>query len=641
MTTKNRHRTTRMEGRLRGGALVAALVTMLLGAGLVWSALSVTSSDRREIARESQHIEARAIAEAGAHRALAFVRSTLKLDPFDPIGEIDRIAFTNGDLTQPIAVTIASDEALDRDGRRFGTFSVVMTAAPDGEARQLTITSTGYIPDRATARAKETVRAVVEVGLEPGQVFDYGYFINNWGWFYGDTINAYGNVRSNAQFDAADYSPGVFGTPRYESVALTDPTQPDLQGYIDDNQDGLLDGSDGGVFAGWNIVGADSLRGMGGQTENQHDFVDQVPMPNLSNLAVYEARAKANNASVQLGGGTDASGNPLPPTTVCNAVLGDESGEKQNVVLIGTAAKPIILNGPVVVRGDVIIKGVVTGQGAIYSGRNVYVADNLTYANGPATFVPTNESEAAAETWIAQNRSKDFCGLFAKENIVLGNFTHSWWRYYVGWWLGDSMNKSREDAGADLLQNTSAGRDGVVGTEDDDTLEDDGLFTVDHYTQEQADLGLLPAGKSVGDVIPGSGEDIDGDGVYDNTLDLTVFDLSAALGPTAWAGNLPAGTTKFSSLSSIAITDVHAVLYTNHAAALLTLAWGLDFHLFGSIVSRNESLIYGTNSMNLYNDRRLQGGGLYPTMLPQTVAPLRIVSWSRLESDVRVLEATP
>ncbi|MSR47146.1 MAG: hypothetical protein EXS13_08785 [Planctomycetes bacterium] len=86
---------------------------------------------------------------------------------------------------------------------------------------------------------------------------------------------------------------------------------------------------------------------------------------------------------------------------------------------------------------------------------------------------------------------------------------------------------------------------------------------------------------------------------------------------------------------------VHASLYTNHAAALVTLAFGYDFKLFGSMVSRNESMIYGTNSLNLWHDRRLASGGLFGTMLPQTPAPLVIRSWRMLENDVQASYVTP
>ena len=43
-----------------------------------------------------------------------------------------------------------------------------------------------------------------------------------------------------------------------------------------------------------------------------------------------------------------------------------------------------------------------------------------------------------------------------------------------------------------------------------------GVFDVETYTQADADAGTIPVGSSIGDVIPGTGEDTDGDGRFDS-----------------------------------------------------------------------------------------------------------------------------
>ena len=55
----------------------------------------------------------------------------------------------------------------------------------------------------------------------------------------------------------------------------------------------------------------------------------------------------------------------------------------QPLVIVGTDAQPIQIDGPVVVEGDVIIKGVVSGQGTIYAGRNVHIVGDITYTDPP------------------------------------------------------------------------------------------------------------------------------------------------------------------------------------------------------------------------------------------------------------------
>ncbi len=624
----------RTRSREAGSTLVVALASTMLAAGIAYAGLSIATTGQADSARQELKLRAKALADAGVHRAVTFLNQTTHLSPFDPFAAVDALLFDGGGA--PIDYALAEDEPLTVGGRTYGSYSVHASAIQNGLVRDVTVTATGYVPNRQAAQFRKTVQAVVRLEQRPAEVFDYSYFINNWGWFYGSTINGYGNVRSNGQFDAANYSPGVFGAPRYEQMDLTNPSLPDLVGYQDDNHDGIVDGTDGGIFAGWDIKDSTHVRGLGGDTANQHDYVAQVPMPNLSDLAVYESMALSAGASLSISGGAG-----FPATPVTDAVLGDGVGEKQNLVLIGTVDKPILLNGPVVVRGDVILSGVVSGQGSIYAGGNVYVAKNITYLDPPTTSKPATNSEADTEAWIAANHSKDFLGLFAREHVVMGDYTNWIWRYYVNWWMNDSMNASVEDAGLDQIPGTRAGRDGIMNTADDDILEGDGVFTVDRYTQAHANLGQIPAGKSVGDVIPGSGEDIDGDGSFDATATLSEFDLPAALNSGQWAGNVPPGTANFSEISTLELTDVNAAIYTNHAAAMVTLAWGRDFNLLGAIVSRNESMIYGTNSMNLTHDRRLTAGGAYGSLLPREVVAARILTWRTLEQDVHFLGATP
>jgi hypothetical protein len=166
-------------------------------------------------------------------------------------------------------------------------------------------------------------------------VFDYSYFINHWGWFYGNNIIANGSVRSNGQFDFGGYASSINGSPRYQSS-----NGYQLVGYMDDNNDGVKDGTDGGAYSGMAIVNEANIKGMGALAKNQHEYQDSVPMPNLSDLTYYEAKAKAKGASIQLGGSTIVAG-----------VLGDDTGEKKNLFRRGHGGGRSS-EGPVVVRGN-------------------------------------------------------------------------------------------------------------------------------------------------------------------------------------------------------------------------------------------------------------------------------------------------
>ncbi|RKY35944.1 MAG: hypothetical protein DRP78_04850 [Candidatus Omnitrophota bacterium] len=125
-------------------------------------------------------------------------------------------------------------------------------------------------------------------------------------------------------------------------------------------------------------------------------------MPYLGDLNYYKNLAATHNGTVKQNG-----------VTLVNNVLND------NVILIGTDAHPIEISGPVVVTGDVLIKGKISGQGTIYSGRNTHIIGNVEYVHAASWPKPDIDSQ----TTDTQNAAKDFLGLAAKGNVVLGDYT--------------------------------------------------------------------------------------------------------------------------------------------------------------------------------------------------------------------------
>lgn len=612
--------------RRRGSALVAVLVVLLGIVGMLYATSAISSIDVQDARRSFDDLRAKQLATAGVERGLHFLQERVDASSLDPLGAIAEL-FPAGET---VATLFVGEPVLDGSAR-VGSFSVSATALELGASEiTLALDATGYLPDAPSAlpagRAVESwyaVRSVVRFSLAPSRVFDYGYFVNNWGWFYGNTIYCKGNARSNGQFDCAGYAPTISGQPLYDEVHW-DGSSATVTGYQDDNGDGLLNGADGGVWSGWDVVNAQNVVGVGGQASNQHDFQGAISMPNLSDLGMYEGNAGEQAGRITIGG-----------VEVSDAVYGDEAGEKQHLYLVGTAANPIVIDGPVVVRGDVVISGVVSGQGAIYAGRNVYCPSSVTYANGPTAKRPTTNSEADTEAWLTSNWNKDFLGLFARENVVVGDHTNSTWQYYENYWMSHALNQSKEDAGADQIPNTKAGKDGLLGTADDDLLEGDGVFTVEYYSEAHYEAGLIPSGKSVGDAIPGSGEDIDGDGVYDGTSTLTSLAFAAALNTTNWGGNMPsAGIASYSSIASLYANNLDAVFYTNHSFCWLVLG-STAAQINGAVVCRNENIIYGTPSVTINYDARLLGGrsGMAAGYLPSDLQPVEELRWLKLEND--------
>ncbi|MCB9831283.1 MAG: pilus assembly PilX N-terminal domain-containing protein [Planctomycetes bacterium] len=633
----------------RGSILIMVPVSLMLAVGLVLATMTLATDNLESTGRESRRLQAYYVAKAGIERQVydmkKLTRSAVLTDPFAAIdvyhdkktylGCIKMAASPAPPNQEPLSVggnkVDVRDDLRDEGIELAGNFDVsihiegydkVDPSSMSNSKRFVTIRSTGWVPDRDTPGAvSHTIETTVLVELSASEVFDYAYFINNWGWFYGSNIDANGNVRSNGQFDAGNYRPEINGNPRYVGANGSD-----LYGYMDDNDDGVKDGTDGGIYAGWDIVGTKNVGGMAGlevagETVNQHDFDSNVDMPNLTDLTLYEEHGKSEGASVKIGG-----------VEMTDAVYGDEGGETGNLVLIGTPTAPIVIDGTVVVRGDLIIKGNVTGQGVIYAGGNVYIADDITYVNGPSSKRPGGTSEDDVESWLQANSGADALGLFAREHIVMGDYTNSTWRSNVKSWMNNSLNQSKEDAGEDGIPNTKAGLDGIMGTADDDVLEGDGKWTVEEYSELHAMLGLIPDGAKVGDPIPGTGEDIDGDGQNDGAFDLSELDLAANLNGSNWGGNLPGTATKYSDIATNYIANFDCALYTNHALAGLLYNSSGDIRFNGCVVSRNEAIIYNAKNLVFNHDARLTGGGdNFGFFLPRSFRKIRFVkTWDNV-----------
>jgi hypothetical protein len=611
---------------MRGNILVGILICSVCLFGLVYTTTTISTVEVKEVRRSIEEVRSKYLAESGLEHTLHFLRNAIKKTAiFDPLHGLKNLFSAGGVLTPFVG------EAVIDGAAQVGEFTVAMESiAQTQESITITIDVTGYVPAAPInlppgerVKSWSGLRVTVRYELTPSRVFDYAYFLNNWGWFYGSTIICNGNARSNGQFDAAGYAPWVNCQPSYDRVSW-DGAQATCHGYQDDNGDGLADGLDGGIFSGWDIVNAQNIRGQGSNPANQHDFQDQVRMPNLTDLTPYEQEAINDGGSISING-----------STMCDAVHGDGGGEGQNLYLVGTAANPIELNGKVVVRGDVIISGYVSGKGAIYSGGNIYCPDSIQYLNAPTTRRPVDNTQPQTEQWLTDNWNKDFLGLFAKENIVVGDHTNADWRNRVSNWMNNSMNKSEEDAGEDGIPNTVEGRDGIAGTADDDILEEDGNFSVEYYTQEDLDNGLIPPNKNVGDIIPGTGEDIDGDGQYDPTVTLNDIDFQVPLDPANWGGNMPAGgIAAYSDIASISANCLDAVFYTNHSFCYYVTGTQ-DATLNGALVCRNENIIYTTPTVQFNYDCRLLGGAkdLMNNMLPRLVDAPQFVRWEWLDAD--------
>jgi len=294
-------------------------------------------------------------------------------------------------------------------------------------------TALGNVP------VSSTVVETVRFAQQRSRVFDNAYFVNNYGWFQGSGCTANGDVRANGNMylDSSCIVNGKVYAARNEELGVNG----DVTNYGKMDTYSTYRGATYGAANAARPLRDDPLTG--GLNSGGYEAPATTPssttlrnrinangglsveMPYIGDLSSSDSAyrewaqelhdADANMSTIRQGGSTIASVFYDGAGPSGDATLADKGA----LVLIGTAANPIVVNGPVIVESDVIIKGYVTGQGTIYSGRNIHIVGDITYKDPP--------SWSGKSTQNSNNASKDMLGLMAKGNIVLGNCTDASW----------------------------------------------------------------------------------------------------------------------------------------------------------------------------------------------------------------------
>lgn len=534
----------------RGIAFVAVTILAILATAMIGTFLATSLAKVRDVEQD--------VAEAGAFRAAEAALNQMIQEAWtqyrsQPPGQrLTHMDDLDG-KTNP-----GNRLALGR--RRFGR------SEGSGEATQARMAPGHYVDVEFAARgenerASHTIRAVVRFGFKSAKVFDNAYFINNYGWLWGAGITVNGSARSNgdmslqnpvingdvyaAENPALGAIGDIDGTSRQKTTDWYDthydtqvrPTTP--YGSEDANGNGVLDPGEDRNGNG-TIDAIDLVDGYDG-TSTHYEHETAVDMPYLGDLETYRALARTEGGTISHGG-----------RVVVDAVLGDDAGESENLLLVGTEDDPIILDGPVVVNNDVVLRGVIKGRGTIYAGRNVHVIGDLTYADPPVWPKPMTDFDAVKTA----NATKDLVGLSAKGSIILGDYT-------VNSWQTTTRNYQRPPFTQAYAVDPTDADIGYVSYWDDGVPMFDGNYTAYDGGKKLANNGTSLVSRKF----------------FESSFsDATIH---------AAAGNQ--------------VQHVDAVLYTNH---LLSGKIGAcEFN--GAIVSRDEAMIY-SGSIDINYDIRVR-----------------------------------
>lgn len=457
----------------------------------------------------------------------------------------------------------------------YGTASVIITGvmAPNADERDVALTSTASL----NGIVRQTTQ-IVRFSREKSRVFDYAYFINNFGWFWGNAISAQGDIRANGNFSFGSYKPLVNGDV-YASLNAPIGATGSISGNNKfQDRDTYFNSAPlrarPGSPPSTNSAAQPWSMGYDGNSE-QFAYEEVLEMPYLGDLSEYKWLANRQNGTITQG--TNIVVDNVYTGAGPDSVYGN--ADDGTLILDGTVT-PIEITGPVVIDGDVIIKGQVTGQGTIYAGRNVHIIGDVVATNPPSWTKP----DTNAFNTVTNNADKDLIAFAAKGNVVIGNYRASYWN-----WIKQYM-RPPFTSGYDTDPT-----DDPLGYDSDGIAANGSYFNGDYTAYD----GGYQKGSS-GDVARR---------FYEASISDSHF-------------NSIAGSTR--------VKRVDAVLYNNHliCGAVGTSSAGMTFN--GALVGRDEAIGY-TGHLYVNWDIRLgstsEDSAPIDIYLPYELAPPITVLW--------------
>ncbi len=598
--------------RNKGFALAPTVIFLLVGSFLIAGILGLSNFEyRRQMLRaqwercyqvaENGLLEGiQRVAEAENNDAVEGLLQTYGADalPFSLPADVGRFAFK-------------IENAEDTSG--VNTYKITCTAGIGNKLRTLSST-VKYHP--------------------ASQVFDYCYFLNNWGWFWGGSSSYnYGDCRSNFNFDFRGnplVNGHIWATGNIQRSGVNiDPLRENLPA------------------SGW--AGTDPMR-------FGHQGVRRQKMPNLASISEY---SKTATGTLKVGTGA-------------NALTLVSGTAPAGVYLSGTSSQPIAIDGTVAIQGDCILKGTVTGTGTLYVGGNLYIIGSVDYANGPDFTTAQSSSKTPPsvanywtqrDNWVntALTNGKDLIGFGAIGQILIGDPNSTTWY--------NNCYNNRDYGLKYIGREDQLGSDGIRGTADDninyidtdgDGINDyagydadgDGNIRTTNYsyndelkmtTERLKNIQYYPTNYSATTAVTvtvpvydwvqvpvertiwrqgrwytyttyewqyiqvGTREEIQyqqtrSTGDYVDWFNSDGTQKAWTPGTTLNNGSLYSFSGSNNSLASSAIGKLSGIFFTNHAVAMYSSnRSGLTVD--GNIICRDEAMIY-TNRLSLYQDWR-------------------------------------
>ncbi|MCH7505041.1 pilus assembly PilX N-terminal domain-containing protein [PVC group bacterium] len=605
------------------GSVLVGTILILTIAALISGNFMVTGL-REERQTEALNDSNRALysAEAGLEQVTQDIETLFRAAFY--ASDWDESAFTWFDtlFATGVGYTFPTNTSLDAAGTTTYTVTLTNVVNAGWGIRELTLNSVGVCDGQT-----RTVQSQVRYFLGPSQVFDYAYFASNYGDFGGGGVNANGSIRTNGDwnfggsptingdvyasvnaklgadgsisgnysFKTYDQYQSYYNGPGRQQTRPTNPT--DNSNPVDTYYEFGYDGSP--EFHVNEDVNFNGVLDPGEDYDGDGELdlgAEELVMPRLKSDAYYKAIA------VSEGGTIFQAGVPLVTAVYDSSENGPDgiSGtpDDGSIVLIGTVANPIVINGPVWIDGDVLISGVISGQGTIYSGRNTHILGDITYADPPLW----NKPDANPDATATLNATKDMLGLVARGSMIVGDYTENAWQNDV---LNNITPPYTQQHDVDALDAANGYIDGWATN---------GILDYDEDTNGN---GVLDAGEDqLRPYFDGDYDAVDGGFMDDGTGSPTARKFYESSMGEDWIDS--------NADKSSQIRNIDAVMFSNHLYAGSVGA----FKYFGSMISRDAAFAW-SGSIELNFDPRLATLGLefLNIYLPYDLMEPLVIGW--------------
>lgn len=466
--------------RKRGMALITSFVIMCLVA--VAAAVFIDSSTVtiRVANREGKEVQTTHLCEAGIQSVLRSLWRPFKSTQVFTALDAATTGASVSSPTNSIAGTVPG----------VGNFAagVIKVINQDSYTRIVTVRGVGYLDLNGNGRMdagepQKVVDVIATFALARSQVFDYSYFVNNYGWMNGFGVNdliVNGDMRANGNFDFSGGSPTVNGSvyaasndklsPAAAGLLNSIPVKWDNTTYAsqqnatdsnradnearwrqaynsstygakgstqyNQNSDILFDTSGSIVNGGFTGAVAGDASGIKGWTRTNVNSsavtstldtnpTQEVIMPDLSNLGYYQGISSSYVDSKATY--ADGTANPYYGQGAYMKVWNTTTNSYQTVSSNGQVTGSVTAVGttahPIIVHGPVTISQDFVVKGNVSGQGTVYTGRNV-HVIGSIRYTNKPNFMGTNQTTIDQaNEKADLLGLAARGSVILGDTT--------------------------------------------------------------------------------------------------------------------------------------------------------------------------------------------------------------------------